>query len=152
MPVLKWVNPMRFVFLNLFLFFWSELVNKVIISVGSNIEPEKHVSEAKQILTQDKLLLDESRFNKTLPRGYINQPAFLNGAFFIHTSLEIQELKKYLKTVENQLGRIRTFNKNGPRTIDLDIVLFNNDVVDLDYYKYDFVKVAVDEILSRQNR
>lgn len=127
-------------------------MNKVIISVGSNIEPEKNVSEAKQILTQDQLLLDESRFNKTSPRGYLNQPAFLNGAFFILTSLEIQELKGYLKSVENQLGRKRTSNKNGPRTIDLDIVLFNNNIVDLDYYKYDFVKLAVDEILFRQNR
>ena len=127
-------------------------MNKVIISVGSNIEPEKHVSAAKKILTLDQLLLDESRFNRTSPRGFLNQPAFLNGAFFIRTSLEFQELKKYLKSVENQLGRIRTSNKNGPRTIDLDIVLFNDDVVDLDYYKYDFVKVAVDELLSRQNR
>ena len=125
-------------------------MNKVIISVGSNIEPVKHVSAVKEILTLDQLLLDESRFNRTEARGFLNQPAFLNGAFLIRTSLEIQELKKYLKSVENQLGRIRTSNKNGPRTIDLDIVLFNDDVVDLDYYKYDFVKVAVDEILSRQ--
>ena len=143
---------MRFDFQNLFLYYWSEPVNKAIISFGSNIEPEKHVFKARKILTHDQLLLDESKFNKTLPRGYLNQPAFLNGAFFIQTALEIQELKQYLKSVENQLGRKRTSNKDGPRTIDLDIVLFNGHVVDLDYYKYDFVKVAVDELLSRQNR
>ena len=143
---------MHFDFQNQFLFYWSEPVNKAIISVGSNIEPEKYVFRARKILTHDQLLLDESKFNKTLPRGYLNQPAFLNGAFFIQTALEIQELKQYLKSVENQLGRKRTSNKDGPRTIDLDIVLFNGHVVDLDYYKYDFVKVAVDELLSRQNR
>ena len=127
-------------------------MNKAIISVGSNIEPKKHVFKAREILIHDQLLLDESKFNITPPQGYLNQPAFLNGAFFIRTDLGIQELKKYLKSVENQLGRKRNSNKNGPRNIDLDIVFFNDHVVDLDYYKYDFVKAAVDELLSRQNQ
>ena len=45
-----------------------------------------------------------------------------------------QELKILLKQIENKLERVRTKNKNGPRTIDLDIVLFNNQILDKDVF------------------
>lgn len=124
-------------------------MNNVIISVGSNIDPEKHVFKARQILAKDQKLIDESKFIKTSPRGFLDQGEFLNGAFFISTNLDARHLKQYLKSIEHNLGRIRTSNKNGPRTIDLDIVVFNNQIVDQDYFQYDFVKFAVDEIRSR---
>jgi 2-amino-4-hydroxy-6-hydroxymethyldihydropteridine diphosphokinase len=61
--------------------------------------------------------------------------------------LDAKELKGYLEDVEKRLGRQKTENKNGPRTIDLDIIVFNGVIVNNDFYKYDFVKSAVLELL-----
>ena len=55
-------------------------------------------------------------------------------------------------TIETELGRKRTANKNGPRTIDLDIVVFNGEIIDQDYYRYPFVKTVVDEIFKQIRR
>ena len=124
-------------------------MNKVVISVGSNIDPERHINDAKHALREEQTLVGESRFVKTAPRGYTNQPEFLNGAFMIETDLDRADLKSYLKSLEKRLGRTRTANKNGPRTIDLDIVMFNNDIVDDDFYNYDFVKAAVEDVIRQ---
>lgn len=59
-------------------------------------------------------------------------------------------MKAHLKKIETQLGRVRTNNKNGPRTIDLDIVKIDGNIVDDGYYKYGFVKKSVDELVLKQ--
>lgn len=71
---------------------------------------------------------------------YEKQNDFLNGLFHIQTPYKISEIEKRLKIIEAKLGRKRTKNKNGPRTIDLDIVVFNNQIIDDDVFKRDFLK------------
>jgi 2-amino-4-hydroxy-6-hydroxymethyldihydropteridine diphosphokinase len=126
-------------------------MNKAIISVGSNIKPMKNIFNTQIILAKEQLLLDKSKFIKTKPRGLLNQPDFFNGAFLIETNLDEKQLKNYLLNVEARLGRIRTENKDAPRTIDLDIIVFNEKIVDEDFYKYDFVKNEVLELLPQLN-
>jgi len=97
------------------------------IGIGSNLgdkikQCERAISE---ILKVDRhKLLAKSSFFKTLPMGYTSQDWFVNGAIKIETDLEPTELLGALKTVESQLGREETF-RWGPRTIDLDILLFD---------------------------
>ena len=108
---------------------------------------EFSLAKAKEILSKEQRFLNESTFVTTSPIGFADQPDFYNGAFLIETSLEIDEFRAYLKKVEDRLGRVRTENKNGPRTIDLDIITWNGRVVNKDYHEREFVKKAVEELL-----
>lgn len=68
---------------------------------------------------------------ETEPWGYADQPAFLNQVIEAETSLSPQELLAYLKREETGMGRQSTF-RNGPRVIDLDILLYDNVVLEED--------------------
>jgi 2-amino-4-hydroxy-6-hydroxymethyldihydropteridine diphosphokinase len=98
------------------------------IGIGSNLGDklyhcEKAISE---ILKIDRhKLLAKSPFFKTQPIGYTSQDWFVNGVIKIETDLEALELLRTLKTIESQLGRMKTF-RWGPRTIDLDILFFDD--------------------------
>ena len=122
-------------------------MNLAVIGIGSNIQPDKNISEVISIIEDRFTLLKKSQFIETRAIGYKKQPDFINGAILISTELSRQELKKSLLKIESELGRIRTPNKYGPRTIDLDIVIWNEDVVDNDVFERDFLKDAVLELL-----
>ena len=122
-------------------------LNKAIIAVGSNIEPETHIERARKMIAAEHTLVAASDLVQTTPQGFAEQADFLNGAFSIETGLDSEGLEAYLKEVEATLGRVRTENKNGPRTIDLDITVFNGEIVDDDFYRYDFVRKAVTELM-----
>ena len=69
---------------------------------------------------------------ETKPVGKTDQPNFLNAAALIETELGAAELKaQVLQDIERTLGRVRSADKNAPRTIDLDITLFNDEVLDI---------------------
>jgi 2-amino-4-hydroxy-6-hydroxymethyldihydropteridine diphosphokinase len=98
------------------------------IGIGSNLGDklnhcEKAISEILKI-NRHKLLA-KSPFFKTQPVGYTSQDWFVNGVIKIKTDLEALELLRTLKTIESQLGRMKTF-RWGPRTIDLDILFFDD--------------------------
>jgi 2-amino-4-hydroxy-6-hydroxymethyldihydropteridine diphosphokinase len=122
-------------------------VNRAVVGVGSNIDARRNVAQAKEILSKEQRFLKESTFVDTSPLGYAHQPDFYNGAFLIETAMEIDDFREYLKSLENRLGRVRTSNKNGPRTIDLDIIVWNGQVVNNDFYEREFVKNGVLELL-----
>ena len=102
------------------------------IGMGSNLgnkldQCEEAISE---ILKIDRhKLLAKSSFFKTQPVGYTSQDWFVNGVIKIETDLEARELLRTLKTIEAQLGRTETF-RWGPRTIDLDILFFDDIEID----------------------
>jgi 2-amino-4-hydroxy-6-hydroxymethyldihydropteridine diphosphokinase len=120
--------------------------HECIIGIGSNIEPEKNIAAALFYLRQEQELISVSSLVKTLPIGIPEQPDFLNGAARIITEMEIAEFQDYLKNLEDRLKRDRTAPKFGSRTIDLDIVKWDGEIVDQDYNHRDFLKTVVDEI------
>jgi len=126
-------------------------MNIAVISVGSNIEPEKNVSKAASLLEKEQKLLQRSAFITTKPIGSAEQPDFLNGAFLVATELDIQGLKSSLKRIERKMGRVRQAEKYSPRVIDLDIVVWNGEVVDKDFYERDFLRNAVREVYPQLN-
>jgi 2-amino-4-hydroxy-6-hydroxymethyldihydropteridine diphosphokinase len=71
-----------------------------------------------------------SRFRETDPVGYLEQPAFLNGAAAVETSLSASALLAVLLATEQELGRERREPRFGPRTIDLDLLLYGEEVID----------------------
>ena len=100
------------------------------IALGSNVgDRVKNLYTALDMLETDcsSVVLDTSFLYETPPMYYTEQPAFLNAACKIATSLEPQQLLERLKHVESALGREASF-RNAPRPVDLDI-LFYNDLV-----------------------
>jgi 2-amino-4-hydroxy-6-hydroxymethyldihydropteridine diphosphokinase len=71
-----------------------------------------------------------SSFRDTDPIGYLEQPRFLNGACAVETELPARELLARLLAVEQALGRERTGVRFGPRTIDLDLLLYGAEEID----------------------
>lgn len=122
-------------------------MNKVIIGLGSNIEPEKNIENARATLKENFQILGESKFIQTKPVGLVDQADFINGAVLINTGLKMDELESKLKKLEKNLGRIETDVKFGPRSIDLDIVTWNREIIDQDFYTRDFLKNSVLELI-----
>ncbi|MCJ8296141.1 MAG: 2-amino-4-hydroxy-6-hydroxymethyldihydropteridine diphosphokinase [Colwellia sp.] len=123
-----------------------------IVAVGSNIEAEKHIQQAFELLKKMDSQVNIATLLHTKAVGFTEQADFINTAFSFDYVLNATDLKAELKNIETQLGRVRTSNKNGPRTIDLDIVKVDQNIVDEDYHQYDFVKKSVDELAERQAR
>ncbi len=121
-------------------------MNICIIGIGSNIDAETNIPKMLKILETKMTILKISTFHKTKPIGIINQPDFTNGAVKIETNLNRQDLNNILKTIEDKMGRNRTLPKSGPRCIDLDIVVWNGEIVDKDYYSRDFLQKSVGEL------
>ncbi len=124
-----------------------ERINTVVIGVGSNIDPKENIHKTLKLFTEKFQVIGQSEFIKTQPIGYSDQPDFLNGAILIQTYLDIYELTRALKAIEKELGREESSLRYGPRTIDLDIVVFNGKVMDEDFYERQFLKDAVLKLL-----
>lgn len=75
-------------------------------------------------------------------------PDFLNVAVWIETSLSIPALKQeIIRPIEKQLGRVRTADKNAPRTIDIDILIDQEELVEPALWEYAFLAVPIAELL-----
>ena len=122
--------------------------HEVVIGLGSNIDPEANLEQAVLELKSRFKVSKRSQWTRTKPIGIQDQPDFYNGALLMETELEQQSLKKELKRIEDLLGRDRSLPKFGPRTIDLDILIWNKKVVDEDYYERDFLRKGVEEIIT----
>ena len=120
--------------------------NVCIIGIGSNINAENNIQKMLEILKTKVEVVKVSNLLKTEPIGIKDQPEYTNGAVKIETSYTNKQLKLVLKSIEDQLGRDRTAPKFGPRTMDLDIVVWNGEIVDEDYFTRGFLKTSVDEI------
>ncbi|MFB0537284.1 MAG: 2-amino-4-hydroxy-6-hydroxymethyldihydropteridine diphosphokinase [Anaerolineae bacterium] len=134
-------------------------MTRVFIALGSNINSEVNIQEAVRRLSSRCRLLAVSPVYETAPVGKTDQPNFLNAAALIETDLTAAELKtQVLQVIEQELGRVRTEDKNAPRTIDLDIALFDDQVLDLgqrhipdpDILKYPHVAVPLADLAPHQ--
>ena len=135
-------------------------MTRVFIALGSNIEPEYNMREAVRRLSLRCGLLAVSPVYETVPVGKTDQPNFLNAAALIETDLTAAELKaQVLQIIEQELGRVRTEDKNAPRTIDLDIALFDDQVLDLgqrhipdpDILKYPHIALPLADLAPQQH-
>lgn len=122
--------------------------NRAIISIGSNIDADNNITSMFEILDKKVKILHVSSFKKTRPIGIPDQPDFTNGVAEIETRMSGEELNRLLKSIEDHLGRDRSAPKYGPRTMDLDIVMWNQKIVDEDYYNRDFLQECIQEIIS----
>lgn len=102
------------------------------IGIGANLgETETTLVRALDLLHDavDVDVVARSTLIETEPVGYLEQPRFLNGAARIETELMPRELLDVLMEIERALGRVRGGPRFGPRTIDLDLLLYGDEVV-----------------------
>jgi 2-amino-4-hydroxy-6-hydroxymethyldihydropteridine diphosphokinase len=84
---------------------------------------------------------------ETPPVG-TNGPAFINAAVIITTDLTADSLKQQvLRSIETKLGRVRTKDRFAPRPIDLDIVIFNGELLDLELWEQAHLALPTAELL-----
>lgn len=107
-------------------------VNRAYISLGSNLAAEENLVEAVRGLANRCKLIAVSRVYETDPVGTTDQPRFLNAAVLVETRLSAGQFKDdVLRAIEVELGRERGEDPYGPRTIDLDISLFNENEIEI---------------------
>lgn len=109
-------------------------MSKAYLSLGSNIgDTRENILRAYDYLEKHQgiKILKKSSFYKTAPVGYEAQEDFLNAAILIETTLDPYELLEYCHKIEKKLKRKRII-RWGPRTIDIDILLFDALTIDDD--------------------
>jgi 2-amino-4-hydroxy-6-hydroxymethyldihydropteridine diphosphokinase len=118
-------------------------MNKVYLLIGGNMgDRMANLTNAKKHIQQQIGNIElESSIYETAPWGQTNQPDFLNQALLINTQLNADEVMNQLLAIENLMGRIRTI-KLGPRTIDLDIIYYNNEVISTNLISIPHPKLA----------
>lgn len=135
--------------------------NSVFLSLGSNIGNKKENLNGA-ILDISNLeytkIIRVSSFYLTKPVGYKNQDDFLNCCIYLKTFLLPDDLLKKTQEIENKFGRVREI-RFGPRTLDIDILLFNNikktnENLQLPHprmFERAFVLVPLLEIINKNN-
>ena len=102
------------------------------VGLGANLGArEETLRRAVELLgaADDVDVLAVSQLRETAPVGVVDQPAFLNGAVAIETARAPRDLLDLLLEIERSLGRVRE-ERWGPRTIDLDLLVYGAEVVD----------------------
>ena len=109
--------------------------NRAYLTLGSNIAPEENLVAAVRHLAAFGTIRGISRVWETPPVGFTDQPNFLNAALLLETALSARDLRLAAITeIEQVLHRVRDpRNRNAPRTIDVDIALFNRDVLTIEH-------------------
>ncbi len=103
-------------------------VTRVYLSLGSNIEPERHLRAAIDALHAQFGDLLVSSVYRTRAIGF-DGPAFLNMAVGLDTDWTPQDLDRWLHALEDREGRRRDVERYSSRTLDIDIVLFGDLIV-----------------------
>jgi 2-amino-4-hydroxy-6-hydroxymethyldihydropteridine diphosphokinase len=104
-------------------------VARAYVGLGSNLgDREGALRGALELLGADVTAVSSVR--ETDPVGYLDQPPFLNGAAALETGLDPRALLERLLVVERELGRTRDGPRFGPRTIDLDLLVYEGRVID----------------------
>lgn len=108
------------------------LQRDVLIALGSNIAPKlDHLKNAVAAFNQHEAVVVKaiSPIYETVPKGYLDQEDFLNMVIHIQTDLDEDNLLVFCQSIEQDQKRVRTI-KNGPRTIDVDILLIDEEIID----------------------
>jgi len=121
-------------------------MNTAIIILGSNSNPDQNLEIAKEKLSEYFELVSQSNRIITKPIGKNYKYDFHNESVKLLSVDTAEETKILFKQIEKDLGRTPESKKLGVVPIDIDLIYWNEALVDDDYNKFDFVKTCVDEI------
>jgi 2-amino-4-hydroxy-6-hydroxymethyldihydropteridine diphosphokinase len=121
-------------------------VHQACLLIGSNIDPELNIPQAVLLLQESLTVLEVSSVWKSASVDCC-YPDFLDMAASVSLELGAAELKdQILRPLEAQMGRVRTADKNASRPIDIDIILFDGNVIDPGIWQYVHMAVPVAEL------
>lgn len=124
----------------------NNLQNEVYLSLGANIDPVKNLEKAINALSEITTCIAISSYWTGPPIG-IDGPDFVNGAIHLQSPLSMHHFKRdVISRIESELGRIRVEEKFAPRSIDLDILIFNSIEVEIDIWRYAYLAAPLAEI------
>ena len=106
-------------------------MHTVYLGLGSNqSDPINQIKNATELIEkiETSKITKKSSLYESLPVGYLDQPNFINQVISLETSLSPAELFERFQQIEFQLKRVKKII-NGPRTIDIDILLFNQEII-----------------------
>ena len=118
---------------------------ELILLIGSNIQPEKNIARALDLLRRQFTINRQSSIWETEPYHSLGDN-FLNLAISIKTDMSRENLRSLLRKIEADLERVRTEDKFAPRTMDIDIILDGELVVDEKLWIFGFVAVPVSQL------
>lgn len=121
-------------------------MNTAYLLTGGNLgEREQYLATARELVAEQiGNIIAASSLYETAAWGNTDQPAFLNQAIMIETPLNARQLIRRILKIEKKMGRVRE-EKYGPRLIDIDILLFNNEK-----HNYQFLKLPHPEMQNRR--
>jgi len=123
-------------------------LHQAYLNLGSNIQPETNLVKAVQLLHEYGEIKKISNAWESKSVG-MDGPNYLNACLLFMSPFMPVELKeRVIRPIEAQLGRQRSRNKYSPRTIDIDIVLFDEEPYNYKFWNYAFVIVPLAEIHS----
>lgn len=106
---------------------------KLVLSLGSNLG-NRYAYLLRAIQKIEKYFNSKpviAHFYETPPWGNKNQSRFINTAIYLHTDIPLDQCLKKVQAIEKEMGRLKT-EKWGPRMIDIDILFYEDDVVEID--------------------
>ncbi len=103
-------------------------MTQIYLSIGSNIEPELHFKRCASMLEAQFEKLQWSPLYRSEAVGMVGDD-FLNAVVSAQTALSLEQLGNTLNTIETDLGRVRSANKFSSRTMDIDLLLYDDLVV-----------------------
>jgi len=104
------------------------------VVLGSNIDPDQNLSTALQLLESEFQISAKSAVYVSPAVGATDSPDFHNQALTMQSDLSPDVLQASFREIESKLGRVRTEDKNAPRTIDIDLVArFDTDGIALEF-------------------
>lgn len=122
-------------------------LHRMFLSLGSNIEADVNLPKAIQMLREVGEVNAISSVWESESVGF-DGPNFLNACVLFLTPFEPVEFKeKVIRPIESKLGRVRSSEKNAPRTIDIDIVLCDDQPLNVEFWDYAFVIVPLAELI-----
>jgi 2-amino-4-hydroxy-6-hydroxymethyldihydropteridine diphosphokinase len=124
----------------------NELI-EAYLNLGSNIQPELHLPKAIQHLKAHGRIRAVSRAWQSQADG-MDGPDFLNACLLFESTLPANELiEGVLRPIEAALGRVRGPEKFAPRTIDIDLILYDDEPFGEEFWSSPFVIVPLAELL-----
>ncbi len=126
-------------------------MTQVLLGLGSNIDPEMHLRGAAKTL---KAKFPNVRFSSVYQSAAVGMDGddFLNACCLFEHDLAQAELLVWLKALEDKHGRDRSEGSWKPRTLDLDILMVDENIVDDDVYKYGHVYLPASELVTCASR
>jgi 2-amino-4-hydroxy-6-hydroxymethyldihydropteridine diphosphokinase len=107
------------------------LNTEIYLGLGGNLgDPPATFKQALELVGEFTQVTKVSKLYKSKPYGFVDQPDFYNAATQLASDLSPLDLLAQLQEVEKQLGK-KVVRENGPRVIDLDLLVYGEEVIDL---------------------